>query len=273
MNKKRKEKIYELVQWCKNKGYSKEETYERIKNNYSDLKDNDFLIMWASSSEYYNRIIKNDSIGKMKIILFAAFIVTVIVLSGTIYFINRPEYIEYDNGIVVSFDVPIQKNTQSEPFIVEKDGKKYEITPLKDYVLSGVVLSKKGYSDYGSKLAPYDFAFAWGELINPENRKGVDFWQSNRWYYFRTDSSQQDVKFIDDRSANVHLVPKNENILKAMKSTPKYKEVTYIGKLISIKGIDDNFSWSSSLSRTDTGDGACELMYVEKIIIDDKLYE
>ena len=265
MNKKKKEKIYELIQWCKKNGYTKEETFERIRNNYSDLKDNDFLIMWTATSEYYKRIIKNDSVSKIKIIIFVILLTTVIVLSGAIYFISRPEYIKYDNGIVVSFDIPIQKNTQSESFIVEKDGKKFEITPLKDYILSGIVLSKKGYSDYGSKLAPYDFVFAWGELIDSENRKGVDFWQSSRWYYFRTDSNQQDVNFIDDRSANVHLVPKNNNILKAIKSTPKFKEVTYIGKLISIRGIDDNFSWSSSLSRTDTGDGACELMYVEKI--------
>jgi hypothetical protein len=36
------------------------------------------------------------------------------------------------------------------------------------------------------------------------------------------------------------------------------------GQLVSVLG-PDNFTWSSSLTRTDTGNGACELFYVESI--------
>jgi hypothetical protein len=37
------------------------------------------------------------------------------------------------------------------------------------------------------------------------------------------------------------------------------------GYLVYVKG--DNFTWNSSLTRNDTGDGACEVLYVEKISV------
>ncbi|MDK2951828.1 MAG: hypothetical protein PWQ77_1493 [Kosmotogales bacterium] len=271
MNKKRE--LYNLVQWCKSKGFSKEETLENVKHSFGNIKENDFILMWASERDLYHEIEKFDIKKRLKIVILIL-IALLITISGIIFHvISGPVYVKYNDEIVMSFDLPIQSDTSEKPFIIEKEGNKYEITPLKEYTLSGLVISKRSYSDYGSRLVPYDFLFVWGELIEEDNRKGIDFWQNNRWYYFRINASKWNLDFIQNRSANVHLLPKNENILKTLQFVPKYEKAVFIGKLISIRGIDDNFSWKSSLSRSDAGDGACELMYVEKIIVGDKLYE
>ena len=36
------------------------------------------------------------------------------------------------------------------------------------------------------------------------------------------------------------------------------------GQLVRVDG-DDGFTWSSSLSREDTGNGACELIWIEQL--------
>jgi hypothetical protein len=43
--------------------------------------------------------------------------------------------------------------------------------------------------------------------------------------------------------------------------------VTASGYLVDIRGAD-GFTWSTSLSRTDTGDGACEVFWVERLETD-----
>ena len=63
--------------------------------------------------------------------------------------------------------------------------------------------------------------------------------------------------------SNTHLIPATDRVETALKST-------HIGDIIHLKGLlvrvsaDDGYSWSSSLSRDDTGWGACELMYVQE---------
>ena len=64
----------------------------------------------------------------------------------------------------------------------------------------------------------------------------------------------------------------NENFFE-LKATDIYKQLKNIDKddLISLKGqlvevtATDGWTWRSSLSRDDTGAGACELMLVEEV--------
>jgi len=76
-------------------------------------------------------------------------------------------------------------------------------------------------------------------------------------------------------SANNHIVPVNENVGRAVKSVKKKDAVVLEGYLVNIQGSykGRDVRWNSSLSRTDTGNGSCELFYVTKVRIESKVYE
>lgn len=61
----------------------------------------------------------------------------------------------------------------------------------------------------------------------------------------------------------MHLVPANPSVASQMKKIKD--DLVYLkGSLIEIQA-SDGWRWKSSLSREDTGNGACELMKVESI--------
>jgi hypothetical protein len=59
----------------------------------------------------------------------------------------------------------------------------------------------------------------------------------------------------------MHMVPANSNAASALDSLHTGQLVRLDGWLVEIDG-DDGWRWRSSLSRGDTGNGACEIVLV-----------
>jgi hypothetical protein len=66
----------------------------------------------------------------------------------------------------------------------------------------------------------------------------------------------------------VHIVPATVNVRRALLEVSSGDIVWLGGSLIAAHSIGraNEITWRSSLSRTDIGDGACELMFVERVI-------
>jgi len=62
----------------------------------------------------------------------------------------------------------------------------------------------------------------------------------------------------------MHMVPANERVARQLKSVRRGHVVRLAGYLIEARGTD-GWRWKSSLSRADTGRGACELIWVERL--------
>lgn len=195
-------------------------------------------------------------------------IIAVLVLYFGYTFLTSPKYTNFYGEINCEAD-PIQENI---------DGKKdeiifgkYKITKMAKYKISAVVVSKKDYS-YGteSNFSPVDTALAWGKMSEKENIAKVRFSQSGRWYFYEYQEFPLGKEYIATHSSNHHLVPANSNLKKAVKRIKKGDKVVIDGYLISITG--ENYFWNSSLTRNDTGNGACEIVYVEKLIINKREY-
>ena len=126
------------------------------------------------------------------------------------------------------------------------------------------IQSKKKYSDYPSDISKYDLALAWGDLNSKEIDEHIKYSQRGRWYYFTCDNDcPVSVDYVGNRSANVHIIHENDDVLKDVKSLDKGDHIKLTGYLVKV-----NFEggpWTSSLTRTDTGDGACEVMYVTNV--------
>jgi hypothetical protein len=62
----------------------------------------------------------------------------------------------------------------------------------------------------------------------------------------------------------MHLIPATGAVEKKIRSLRAGQVVSLKGYLVEVKN-DDGFTWRSSLTREDTGAGACELIWVEEL--------
>lgn len=160
---------------------------------------------------------------------------------------------------------PVQNNlNRAETITISGDTGNVELSLLAKYTLKGVIKSKKKYSDYPSQLAKYDYALAWGDLNKKEIDQYIKYSQSGRWYYYRyLKDCPVSREYISSHSANMHLVHQNQEVLKKIKKLRKNTYVQLDGYLVNVNFKDG--PWRTSLSRTDNGNGACEIMYVTDI--------
>jgi hypothetical protein len=91
--------------------------------------------------------------------------------------------------------------------------------------------------------------------------------QSGRFFWFEYPRQPPIPKDeIISHSTNVHIIPSTLAIASRCKSLRAGSLIHLSGDLVEASGPGIK-SWKSSLSRTDTGDGACELMWVKEMSI------
>lgn len=140
----------------------------------------------------------------------------------------------------------------------------FTVSPLAGFSLEARVLSRRDYSSGPeSQLSPTDLALGWRRMAEPANYGQLDISQSGRWYHYRWETDQPPLPLgeIIASSANMHLVPADARVAEAMSRVKPDQTVRLQGWLIEVQR-DDGWRWRSSLSRDDSGNGACELIYV-----------
>lgn len=156
--------------------------------------------------------------------------------------------------------VPVER-----PVRLEKNG--YSLEPLARFEVEARVLGKEQYSvDREAKLAPVDLALGWGRMSDSAVLKKVSISQGNRFYYWRVDDFPIPQDEIVSSSGNMHMIPADAAIEKRLKAVRPGQVVSVSGYLVEASS-QDGWRWRSSLSRTDTGFGACELVWVEDLSV------
>jgi hypothetical protein len=148
--------------------------------------------------------------------------------------------------------------------------KGYKIKPLAQFELEARVLSREDYQfDSSAKLSPVDLALGWGPMSDESVLAGIEISQSGRFYYWRTDQLPIPQKHIEVNSANMHLIPATSTVERRLKKVRPGQVVRFDGYLVEVEG-PNNWHWRSSLTREDTGDGACEVVWIEHFSIIDR---
>jgi hypothetical protein len=159
-------------------------------------------------------------------------------------------------------DEPLQAEVENTPQISVGD---FTLTPRATYDIEARVLSVERYNhDPGADLSPIDFAMGWGSMSSSELLDKFRISQGARFYSIYTDDPAVDIPAALRTSANVHLIPATEDVRQILFSTKPGHVVHLQGYLVTAKR-PDGFTWNTSLRRDDTGNGACELMYVESV--------
>lgn len=189
---------------------------------------------------------------------------------------NQPKVTSFESAVINPKADPIQQTVYGDKsFVIKTSDGEYKVNPMAYYYITALVVSKTNYFlDRESELAPFDLALAWGDLTSPDYGKYVSYSQYGRWYYFRYNAdSPYSEGYIYEHSSNHHIIPADDNIKKAINTLGKDQKVVLSGYLVAVDSLKDNWHWSSSLSRQDRGNGACELFYVNKVRIGDVIYK
>jgi hypothetical protein len=72
---------------------------------------------------------------------------------------------------------------------------------------------------------------------------------------------------IETSSANMHLIPANDAVSSVIREIRNGDIIELSGSLVNVISEDDGWRWKSSQTRNDTGNGACELIWVESLQI------
>ena len=150
-----------------------------------------------------------------------------------------------------------------------------DVTYMYEYDMDALVVHTNKHYGFGieNRLSPIDTAVCWGTVAQYNNRIDFHWSQSGRFSMWRIDyndpidlvGSEDD---ISAQSANCHLVPKDNSVRRQIKRIHAGDHVRIKGYLADIYGENDKgetFFWTSSTTREDTGDGACELIYVTSV--------
>jgi len=128
-----------------------------------------------------------------------------------------------------------------------------------------LVLGREDYRfDRGARISPTDLALGWGPMADPQVLARIDISQGNRWYHWRTDDFPIPRREIETHSANMHLIPADATVARALQRVEPGQRIALSGQLVRVVG-DDGFHWQSSLTREDVGQGACELIWVQSL--------
>jgi hypothetical protein len=186
-----------------------------------------------------------------------------VILGAIVFQLLTDREIRYPPGLVAP-DTPIQMEVRgTEPIV--KEG--YRITPLATFEVEARVLSTRRYR-FGreSDLSPIDLALGWGPMSDQQVLDKISISQSGRFYFWRSNELPIPVKVISRHSANMHLIPATSDIDRELKRVRKGNVVSFEGYLVKIEA-EDGWRWNSSLTRDDTGNGACEVVYVEQLSV------
>jgi hypothetical protein len=142
----------------------------------------------------------------------------------------------------------------------------FSLKPLALFSVDARVLHRHNYRyDVGAALVPVDLALGWGRMSDETVLDHLQISQSTRFYFYEYRLPPPIPKDeIISHSSNMHIIPSTPEIAARCASLRTGTLVHLVGDLVEASG-PGIAHWRSSLSRTDSGPGACELFYVEDI--------
>jgi hypothetical protein len=191
----------------------------------------------------------------------ARFVVALLVALCLGYCVWDGRAIARPPGVLAPAD-PLQENVD--------DGQQWEIGPytvqaLARFELDARVLAAERYRfDPGADLAPIDLALGWGPMSSNAVLDTLDISQGGRFYYWSSSEPMIGPSEIQRHSANMHMVPLDDGTRATLLDARAGSLIHLKGWLIEAHG-PDGWKWRSSLTRSDSGNGACELVLVEDV--------
>jgi hypothetical protein len=179
-----------------------------------------------------------------------------------VYKLYSHREITHAPGVLAAAD-PEQRDIDSSAVIERGE---FRLRPRARFSATVRILHREDYSVGAlAKLVPTDFAVGWGPMSDSAVLANIEISQGNRFYYWRTENWPIERTAIETHSANWHVIPENSSISGLLGRLREGSVVELRGQLVDIEGGEGGMR--TSLSRGDTGAGACEILLADSVRI------
>ncbi len=190
---------------------------------------------------------------------------------------GSPSLISY--GINAGIE-PVQKDTSIFKTVLKVPDGTATLTSNASYTINAKVEGARAYHDMIGDLVPYDLLLAWGDLSNDEIDSKLEWQQVDRHGQVSgslggSGGVDLSASYVISHVSNNHLIASSVRIEQGMKAIKAGDMVRIDGRLVDVRmGLSDGrmVTVNTSKSRTDQGEGACEIIYVEHLRINGTTY-
>src|SRR4029077_5361074 len=143
---------------------------------------------------------------------------------------------------------------------------RWRIKPRARYDITARILSREDYHfDLLADLIPEDLALGWGPMSDNRVLRAFKITQGARFYSW---IPKQDLPIprqdVIEHSANTHVIPADSAVRRQLMRLRVGQVVHLTGFLVDAVR-DDGAYINTSLTRSDTGAGSCEVVLVEQV--------
>lgn len=163
---------------------------------------------------------------------------------------------------------PIQTPVEAAPTALEFDGVRATLTARAHYATKAwVVATDDGFDGPLGKVMPLDVALAWGPLGSPDILKTMRFHLKRRYVSVRWDGEMPlPHEAVMTHLSNHHLIPATPELHEYLRDVREGDLLELEGHLVDVD-IANSRGIRTSMRRDDKGDGACEVLFVERAVI------
>jgi len=163
---------------------------------------------------------------------------------------------------------PLQRPTTKHPFTAEYSGVRYAVEPQYEYDLHGMVVSYRQHDGDSTMhrrandhLNMADLCVVWGDTAASPHLSDISFWNGIFTCNFETRSRTAWESIRPQQVANNHLLSADDAIRRRVADVKVGDQVHIRGWLASYG--NGRGKRGTSTTREDTGDGACETIFVD----------
>jgi hypothetical protein len=169
-------------------------------------------------------------------------------------------------------DEPRQVAIERAPFDVAVGDVTYHVRPLYKYDLYGLVVSRHDsdtwwdyiHKEWNDRLNVVDLCVVWGNNAASGIYRDIDFSSGQFVCYFQTSSSEAYAAFDQTAISNNHLLSADRSLVKKLRDVRIGDQIHFRGTLAEYSHEHGTpFTRGTSTVRADSGNGACETVYVE----------
>jgi hypothetical protein len=166
--------------------------------------------------------------------------------------------------------------TGEPPIEIELKGYQIRLTPRATYKVIGYAAeTSRKLLDKWDFVMPLDLALVWGPVADPAVLGHLKFNLSDRYvsYWYDASTTSAAIGRLPTHIANNHLIPATEEVARELRRVRIGDLVKVQGKLVDVEIRDAQGAMAArmrtSLTRDDVGSGACEIIWVESVEVEE----
>jgi len=181
-----------------------------------------------------------------------------------------PRDIQYRSEVL---EEPMQRSTAKAAFVANYEGVEYRVEPEFEYELYGMIVSYRHHDGKSrmhamanDHLNMLDVCVIWGDNTKNSLLHKINFWNGIFTCNVKTGNQEAWDQFDMYQLSNNHLISDDERTRDRVTDIQIGDQIRVRGYLASYSS-ENGGTRGTSTTRLDTGDGACETLYVERFEI------